>query len=71
MSRSLLVASTVDDAVEKLAAGARAVAGGTDLVVGARQGKSPMPESLIAIHRLEELRRVHEEIGRASCRERV
>jgi CO/xanthine dehydrogenase FAD-binding subunit len=35
--------------------GARPVAGGTDLVVGARQGKAPLPESIVAIHRIEEL----------------
>jgi CO/xanthine dehydrogenase FAD-binding subunit len=34
------------------------VAGGTDLVVGARQGKAPLPERLVAIHRLQELRAV-------------
>jgi len=33
----------------------RIVAGGTDLVVGARSGKAPLPERLIAIHRLTEL----------------
>ena len=49
-------ASTVDDALAALASGARPIAGGTDLVVGARQGKAPLPESLVAIHRLEELR---------------
>ena len=35
--------------------GARVVAGGTDLVVAARSGKSPLPACLIAIHRLKEL----------------
>jgi len=35
--------------------GARLVAGGTDLVVAARSGKAPLPERLIAIHRLMEL----------------
>jgi CO/xanthine dehydrogenase FAD-binding subunit len=58
MSPSLTVASTVDDATRQLADGARAVAGGTDLVVGARQGKAPLPENLVAIHRLDELRRI-------------
>ena len=49
-------ASSVDEALEALAAGARVVAGGTDLVVLARQGKAPLPSSLVAIHRVEELR---------------
>jgi CO/xanthine dehydrogenase FAD-binding subunit len=60
---SLTVASTVDEATHALAGGARPVAGGTDLVVGARQGKAPLPGSLVAIHRLLELRRVDEENG--------
>ncbi len=34
---------------------ARVVAGGTDLVVAARSGKSPLPQSLVAIHALREL----------------
>ena len=52
---SFATATTVEDAVEALAAGARPVAGGTDLVVGARQGKAPLPGSLVAIHRVAEL----------------
>ena len=48
-------AVTVDDAVAAVAAGARPVAGGTDLVVGARSGKSPLPEAIVAIHRIAEL----------------
>src|SRR5437588_12659963 len=60
---SLVVATTLDEAVRELADGAHAVAGGTDLVVGARQGKAPLPESIVAIHRLEELRRLEEEDG--------
>jgi CO/xanthine dehydrogenase FAD-binding subunit len=35
--------------------GADLVAGGTDLVVGDRQGKRPLGETLVAIHRLAEL----------------
>ena len=46
------------EALAALAAGARPVAGGTDLVVGARSGKAPLPESLVAIHRVAELRGV-------------
>jgi CO/xanthine dehydrogenase FAD-binding subunit len=49
-------ATTVEEAVQLLAEGARPVAGGTDLVVGARQGKAALPESLVAIHRVGELR---------------
>jgi CO/xanthine dehydrogenase FAD-binding subunit len=52
---SFTTAATVDDAVAALAAGARPVAGGTDLVVGARSGKSALPESIVAIHRVAEL----------------
>jgi CO/xanthine dehydrogenase FAD-binding subunit len=53
---TLATATTIDDAVAALADGARAIAGGTDLVVGARQGKESLPESLVAIHRVEGLR---------------
>jgi CO/xanthine dehydrogenase FAD-binding subunit len=53
-------AATVDEAVEAMVGGARPVAGGTDLVVGARQGKAPLPESLVAIDRIAELRGVAE-----------
>jgi CO/xanthine dehydrogenase FAD-binding subunit len=60
---SFLAAATVDEALEAMAAGARPVAGGTDLVVGARQGKAPLPESLVAIHRLDELRGITSEDG--------
>jgi len=41
--------------------GARIVAGGTDLVVASRSGKAPLPERLIAIHRLKELAGIHAE----------
>jgi aerobic carbon-monoxide dehydrogenase medium subunit len=34
------------------------LAGGTDLIVGARSGKHALPQSIIAIHRLSELRKV-------------
>jgi CO/xanthine dehydrogenase FAD-binding subunit len=49
-------ATTIEEALAALAAGARPVAGGTDLVVGARQGKAPLPDALVAIHRIAELR---------------
>jgi CO/xanthine dehydrogenase FAD-binding subunit len=55
---SLLVASSTEEALQELAAGARAVAGGTDLVVGQRQGKAPLPDRLVAIHRLDALRQI-------------
>jgi len=56
-------ARTVDEALAALASGARPVAGGTDLVVGARQGKAPLPASLVSIHRVTELRNVDETDG--------
>jgi CO/xanthine dehydrogenase FAD-binding subunit len=63
VTETLVVAASVEEAVRELAAGARAVAGGTDLVVGARQGKVPLPERLVAIHRLDELRGIREAEG--------
>jgi CO/xanthine dehydrogenase FAD-binding subunit len=48
-------AASIDDALAAVAAGARPVAGGTDLVVADRTGKSPLPESIVAIHRVAEL----------------
>ena len=56
MTSAFVSAASLDEALAALAGGARPVAGGTDLVVGARQGKAPLPESIVAIHRLEELR---------------
>ena len=53
-----------NEALSALANGARPVAGGTDLVVGARQGKAPLPEfSLVAIHRVAELAGIAEPNG--------
>ncbi len=55
MSRSFVAPTTIEEALAALAGGARPVAGGTDLVVGARQGKAPLPDALLAIHRIEAL----------------
>ena len=63
MSTSFVAPGTVDDAVAALAGGARPVAGGTDLVVGSRQGKSPLPDDLLAIHRIDALRDIEEVNG--------
>jgi len=58
VTQSYTAAETIEDALAALASGARPVAGGTDLVVGARQGKVPLPDSIVAIHNLAELRGV-------------
>ena len=57
MGRQYFEPATVAEALSVLAEnpGADLVAGGTDLVVGARQGKRPLGETLVAIHRLGEL----------------
>jgi CO/xanthine dehydrogenase FAD-binding subunit len=57
--------ASVDEALTLLAEhdGASLVAGGTDLVVGTRQGKRTLPETLVAIHRLPGLDGVGEEDG--------
>jgi CO/xanthine dehydrogenase FAD-binding subunit len=57
---SFTFANTIDEALVALAAGARPIAGGTDLVVNARHGKSPLPSSIVAIDRIMELHSVHE-----------
>ena len=61
MSATFVSAATLDEALEAVASGARPVAGGTDLVVGARQGKAPLPESIVAIDRLDGLRAVRDD----------
>jgi CO/xanthine dehydrogenase FAD-binding subunit len=58
MTRSFTSAATVDDALSAMASGARPVAGGTDLVVGARQGKAPLPDAIVAIDRIDGLRAI-------------
>ncbi|MDH5420916.1 MAG: FAD binding domain-containing protein [Acidimicrobiia bacterium] len=60
---SLAIANSIDDVLTALAGGARPIAGGTDLVVGARQGKSPLPESLIAIDRVPALSTIEQTDG--------
>ncbi len=60
---SYTAAQTLDEALAAMAAGARPVAGGSDLVVAARQGKSPLPESLVAIHGVGELGSISVEGG--------
>ena len=51
-----VAATTLDEALQALADGARPVAGGSDLVVGARQGKTPLPEFVVGIDRIDALR---------------
>jgi len=53
-------ARDVASAVAAMAAGARPVAGGTDLVVGARHGKAPLPPALVGIHRIPALSAIEE-----------
>lgn len=49
------IAASLDEALAALAAGAKPIAGGSDLVVGARHGKAPLPDSVVAIDRIAEL----------------
>jgi CO/xanthine dehydrogenase FAD-binding subunit len=63
VTASYATATSIEEALDALAGGARPVAGGTDLVVGARQGKAPLPDSLVAIHRVPELRGIEDVEG--------
>ena len=58
MTPSFTSAVTLDEAITAIAAGAKPVAGGTDLVVGARQGKAPLPDAIVAIDRIDALRTI-------------
>ena len=61
MTSSFTSAVTLEEAVAAIGLGARPVAGGTDLVVGARQGKKSLPEAIVAIDRIEALRGLTED----------
>jgi CO/xanthine dehydrogenase FAD-binding subunit len=65
IDRTYFEPTNLEQARSMLAAnqGSRIVAGGTDLVVAARGGKAPLPERLIAIHRLNELAGIHPDQG--------
>lgn len=49
------IATDLNEALAAMAAGARPVAGGSDLVVAARHGKAPLPGSIVAIDRIGDL----------------
>jgi CO/xanthine dehydrogenase FAD-binding subunit len=57
MTSRFAAPTVLDDALAMLANDpeARAIAGGTDLVVAARQGRKPLPESIVAIDRIDEI----------------
>jgi CO/xanthine dehydrogenase FAD-binding subunit len=63
VTRSFTSAASLDEAVAALGSGARPVAGGTDLVVGGRQGKAPLPDAIVAIDRIESLRHLDDTGG--------
>lgn len=57
---SFLIAHSIDEAVRAMADGARPIAGGSDLVVSARHGAHPLPQKLVAIDRIAELRTIEQ-----------
>lgn len=56
MTESFVAPFTLTDVLQAIAGGAVPLAGGTDLVVGHRQGKRPLPPSLVNLDRVVELR---------------
>jgi CO/xanthine dehydrogenase FAD-binding subunit len=58
-----VTAATVEAALEAVGEGARPIAGGSDLVVAARQGKTPLPEFVVAIDRIESMRSIEPAAG--------
>ena len=54
------IATSLDEALAALAAGARPIAGGSDMMVGHRQGKAPLPAAVVAIDRITELATIEE-----------
>lgn len=54
------IAANLDEVIALMSDGYRPVAGGTDLVVGARHGKSPLPEKIVSIERVGELAKLEE-----------
>lgn len=65
MSGRYFAPASIAEAVELLdrEEGAAVVAGGTDLVVAARAGRRSWPETLVAVHRVQELRGIEETPG--------
>jgi CO/xanthine dehydrogenase FAD-binding subunit len=63
VTRTFTSAATLEEALDSLSSGARPVAGGTDLVVGARQGKAPLPDAIVAIDRISALEGIAEVDG--------
>ena len=54
--QTFVAPATLEEALDALSSNRlRVVAGGTDLVVAARSGKTPLPAGLLAIHQLREL----------------
>jgi len=57
MTSRFFAPATLDQALKLLGAdpAARPIAGGTDLVVAARQGRKPLPDAIVAIDRIRDL----------------
>ena len=53
-----LQAETTAEALDALGCGARVIAGGSDLIVRARQSNSPLPDHLVAIDRVSTLKQI-------------